>query len=949
VSGFTRHVESHKSHKPIEIQAIQGLCTILSQFASFVASRHNGTQITCVFLLRLSMSLGIGTQLGSLEITALLGRGGMGEVYRARDTKLKRDVAIKVLPEEFSRDADRISRFQREAEVLASLNHPNIAGIYDVREAGASRFLILELVEGETLADRLTRGPLSIEETLSVAKSICEALEAAHEKGVIHRDLKPANVKITPEGGVKVLDFGLAKAIESTPTHPALSNSPTLMSVGATNAGVILGTAAYMSPEQAKGRAVDKRTDIFAFGAVLYEMLTGRQAFEGEDVTQILARLLEREPDLSRLPLGVPPRIRELLRLCLQKDIRKRRSDAADVRIDIELALSEPPDAMPLPAASRTHERVWMAVAGVLVIAIAGLAFVHFREIPPLQHPLRFQIAPTGTAVPEFLTISPDGRRLALVASGAGPRQLWIRAMDTLESKPLAGTEDATYPFWSPDGTNIGFFAQGKLKKIAIAGGPAQTLCDATSGRGGSWNRDGVILFSQGPISPILGVSAAGGVPTPVITVAGADSAVAGHRFPAFLPDGIHFLYNAGSAKPDAAGIYLGSLAGTVPVRILPDVSNALYAPPAVPGGVAHLLFRRGGDILMAQPFDPRTLRATGEMFPVAEHVTISANAGFGAFSVSETGILVYRTFDEAASRQLVWIDRSGKRAGIVGKPNRIRQLAISPDERTVALEIVTPTGENLDIWLQDLRRDALTRFTFRSGVSGSPVWSPDAANLIFFSRPGAGAGSTDILQRLTAGNAGEEVLLGAAGINGLPDDLSSDGRWVVYQKDGGKTGTDLWLLPLAGRALGDNKPIPYLQTPFVESDARFSPDGKWMVYASNESGQNQVYVQAVPAGAGKWQISTAGGSAPHWRSDGKEIFYIALDQKLMAVPIKLGPVVEPGTPQVLFPFPPVPTGLSSFDYGPSKDGQRFLVNAPADATAPPITVVINWQADLKK
>jgi Tol biopolymer transport system component len=754
-------------------------------------------------------------------------------------------------------------------------------------------------------------------------------------------------VKITPDGKVKVLDFGLAKAMDSAPAT-ALSNSPTLLSMGASNAGALIGTASYMSPEQAKGKTADRRADIWAFGCVLFEMLTGKQTFAGEDVADILSRVLQREPEWTMLPAVVPPAIKKLLQLCLQKDARKRRSDAADVRIDIELVLNEVPEAITSPARSHSRERLWITTAGILVIALVAVVFVHFRETPPQQHSLLFQIAPPGTALPQFPTISPDGQRLAFVASSGGPPQIWIRSLDALESKPLAGTENSTYPFWSPDGTNIGFFVEGKLKKVAIAGGPAQTLCDAISGRGGTWNRDGVILFSQGPNSPILRVSSAGGVTTAVTTVAGGESAAGGHRFPSFLPDGVHFLYNAAADKPDASGIYLGSLDGTPSLRLLSDQSNALYALPVVPGGAAHLLFRRE-DTLMAQPFDPRGLRATGEMFPVAEHVPISANVQFGAFSVSANGILVYRTAADIRDRQLVWVDRNGKRTGIAGKPNAIFGVAISPDEKTVAVTV--GTRNKSDIWLQDLRRDVLTRFTFRSGISYSPVWSPDGARLIFAFQ-GAGVYATEILQKRAAGNAAEELLL-HAGINGVPQDESPDAKWIVYQQDGGKTGDDIWLLPMGKGSAGDNKPIPYLQTPFVEAGAKFSPDGKWMAYQSNESGQNQVYVQSVPAGAGKWQVSTTGGLAPLWRSDGKEIFYIAPDQKLMAVPIKLGSTVEPEAPEALFSLPPPAlVQFNSNSYAPSKDGQRFLVIAPADAkdtAVPAITVVTNWQADLKK
>jgi eukaryotic-like serine/threonine-protein kinase len=507
------------------------------------------------------MAIQIGAQLGSHEITALLGKGGMGEVYRARDTKLKREVAIKVLPDEFSRDSERVSRFQREAEVLASLNHPNVAAIYDLQEAQGSRFLVLELVEGETLAERFARGPIPLDEALEIAKHICEGLEAAHEKGVIHRDLKPSNVKITPDGTVKVLDFGLAKGMESKPTS-ALSNSPTLISAAGTNAGVILGTAAYMSPEQAKGKTVGRRGDIWAFGCVLYEMLTGQQAFRGEDVTEILARVLEREPNWALIPANVPLQIQKLLRLCLQKDSRKRRSDAADVRIDIEQALSEPLIPAGLPAPAPRRERLWISVAGVLLIAIAALsvpALRYFRETA--QPEIRVEVNTPPTADPLSFAISPDGRRLVFVASNDGKSQLWVRALDSLAAQPLAGTEGASFPFWSPDSASIGFFADGKLKRIDIVGGATQMLANAPNGRGGAWNRQGIIVFGLG-VGPLSRVAATGGEPVTVTRLASDESA---HKFPQFLPDDRHFIYIA--QGPQA--VYLGALDGTPPGGLL--------------------------------------------------------------------------------------------------------------------------------------------------------------------------------------------------------------------------------------------------------------------------------------------------------------------------------------------------------------------------------------------
>ncbi|HEV2202852.1 MAG TPA: protein kinase [Bryobacteraceae bacterium] len=897
------------------------------------------------------MRLPAGSRLGHYEIAALIGVGGMGEVYRAQDTKLRRDVALKVLPAAFAHDADRMTRFEREARVLASLSHPNIASIFGIEDSGVARALVMELVDGATLAEMLTRGPLPLEEALHVARQMADAIEYAHDRGVIHRDLKPANVKITPDGAVKVLDFGLAKALADDEARSSLSGdrSPTL-TMRATEAGMILGTAAYMSPEQAKGKTADRRADIWAFGAVLFEMLAGKPLFSGDTAAEIMASAIKEDPDLGRLPAATPPAIRRLIERCLNKDPKQRLQAIGEARIILSApaapaasSISAAGPAPISPSRPRFQNAAWI-VAGVLLLALAGLALIHFRETPPVERSLRFQIQPPGAVEAEHLSLSQDGRNLAFVANGGGQNQVWIRAMDALESRALAGTDGATYPFWSPDGAYLGFFADGKLKKIAVAGGPAQTLCDATTGRGGAWNRDGIIVFSPGPTSAIFRVSAAGGVPVPLTKVAAGGSG-GGHRFPFFLPDGVHFLYNSGSDKADASGLYLGSLNGDSAMRILPDNTNALYAPPASGKGMGHLLFRRE-ETLMAQAFDLNSLTFAGDMFPVAERVPISLNTGFGAYSVSGNGTLAYRSGALTTNRDLVWLDRAGKRLGVLGKPGEYFGAEISPDEKTVA--VVMGDANHSDIWLEDIARGVVTRFTFRSGFNYGPTWSPDGIRLAFTTQS-SNSYSSEISAKPAGGNGQEEPLL-RAGINASPQDWSPDGKWIVFQQAGEKTANDLWLLPLEG----ERKPVPYLQTPFDEQYARFSPDGKWMAYQSNESGQDQVYVQAIPANGAKWQISASGGTQPQWRRDGKELFYVSADQKLMAAAIKLGATVEPGTPQPLFPVSAyrqlAPNGMA---FSPSRDGQRFLVSAPAGgesaAVAPPITVVTNWQVGLKK
>jgi Tol biopolymer transport system component/predicted Ser/Thr protein kinase len=866
------------------------------------------------------MTLSPGDRLGPHEIRSHIGAGGMGDVYRARDTRLGRDVAIKVSTAEFT------ERFQSEARAIAALNYPTICTLYDV----GPNYLVMEYVEGETLAEKLAgrsgRG-LPMEEALTLARQIALALEHAHELGIVHRDLKPANIKVKPDGTVKVLDFGLAKIVGSTTAQT--ENSPTI-SMAATLAGVIQGTAGYMSPEQARGKAVDKRADIWAFGVVVYELLTGERLFKGEDIGEILAAVIKEEPRLDR----VPARVRPLLHRCLEKDPRKRLRDIGD----IGLLLEEGPQA----AEPRRASWFWPAAAALLLTIASGLAVLYLRQTPRAQQALRFQIPPPGNAEAEMFTLSPDGRYLAFIASDDGPSKLWLRAMDALDSRAVAGTEGASFPFWSPDGQDLGFFAEGKLKKIAMAGGPSQTLSDAANGRGGTWNRDGVILFSAGPTSPILRVSSAGGAPTPVTDLGGGADAE-GHRYPAFLPDGRHFLYNVGSNKPDASGLFLGSLDGAAPVKLLPDVTNALYASPAVPGGSGLLLFRREGT-LMAQPFDASGLRTTGEVLPIAEQVALGANGlnTFGAFSMAPNGTLVYRTGGPAANRELVWVDRIGRRVRTETKPAAIENpYSLSPDEKTLTVSI--GAGSNSDLWLQDVERGVLTRYTFRAGTNRNPIWSPDGSQLIF-STIDVGGYSYDIYRESTSGGGKVELLL-HADRNLLTTDWSPDGKLIAYQQPVPVTGWNLWLLPLDG----DRKPVPYLQTAFDEQNARFSPGPaggpRWMAYQSNESGRNQIYIQAIPASGAKYQVSTTGGTIPRWRQDARELFYLSADRKLMATPTSLGAHPQIGTPQEAFTI----AGMTSFV--PSRDGQRFLVNVPAGGgtAATPITVVTNWQATLKK
>ncbi len=884
-----------------------------------------------------------GRRLGPYEILSAIGAGGMGEVYRARDARLNRDVALKVIPEVFAADADRMARFEREAKLLASLNHPHIAAIYGLEESSSTNALVMELVEGPTLADRIAAGPIPLDEALPIAKQIAEALEYAHDHGVIHRDLKPANIKVKPDGTVKVLDFGLAKAMLGDPTATDMSNSPTL-SMAATMAGTILGTAAYMSPEQARGKAVDRRADIWAFGVVLFEMLTGHAVFAGEDVSETLAFVMTKEPAFDALPAKTPSAIRTLLRRCLTKDVRQRLQHIGEARFALEHSGDAP--AEPVAVRRKSGEWVLASVAAIAIVAAAmgWGAFAYLRRGPEDARPVRFFVSPPDTgrlamsaptasgAVVSPLAVSPDGSRIAIVTAGAdGKLQLWIRSFDTLAAQPLAGTEGAFQPFWSPDSRFIGFFASGKLKKIEVSGGPPITLCDAPDPRNGTWNRDGVIVFGPEASSALERVSAAGGVPTPATTLSQSETV---HMRPFFLPDGQHFLYRA-STGSGGGPLYAASLNSAERKLLLnADSSNVFYSQ-------GYLLFLRE-TTLMAQPFDARRLALTGDAFPIAENIRNSATFNpAGVFSVSDNGVLVYQTGTGTAGSVLLWLDRAGKQTGVLGDAAQYTDLELSPDGKRASFSIPDQAGKGRDIWLYDVARGLRTRFTFDSPGARDSIWSPDGSRVVFNS---SRKGHLDLYQKSSSGAATEEVLL-EDNQDKYPASWSPDGRFILYRTRGGPTGSDLFLLPLSG----DHKPVPFLNTKFNEDIGQFSPDGRWVAYSSDESGRSEVYVVPFPGPGGKWQISTAGGTFPRWKHDGSEIFYLAPDNKLMAVTVNgKGANFDVGPIKPLFETRVVLGGR--YQYAVSEDGQRFLINtAPEQAASAAITVVLNWTAGLKK
>ena len=900
-----------------------------------------------------------GTKIGVYEVIGLIGKGGMGEVYRARDTRLSRDVALKVLPEIFARDSQRMARFEREAKLLASLNHPNIAAIYGLEESGPIRALVMELVEGPTLAERILSGPVPLDETLPIARQVADAVEYAHDHNVIHRDLKPANIKVKADGVVKVLDFGLAKALADEPAAEDIGNSPTL-SMAATRQGMILGTAAYMSPEQAKGKVVDRRADVWAFGAVLYEMLTGKQAFQGEDLTETLAAVVMKDPALDALPASTPPAIRTLLHRCLEKNLRRRLGHISEGRILIEDVLSGavPTAAEAVPAVKKSRERLAWSVAAVLLIALlAAGAFTYFRPAPQAAEAVRFLVSPpdawnfqrlvdpTGVS-PVPMAVSTDGRRMAFVATATdGNALLWIRSFDTLAAQALAGTEGASSPFWSPDSRSLGFFAGGTLKKIDIAGGPPITLCDAPSSRGGSWSRDGIIVFNPANVVALQKVSAAGGTPTAATVLGQGENA---HRRPFFLPDGRHFLYTASRANRELS-IYVGSLdSADRKLLLAADSNNAVYSQ-------GHLLFLRE-TTLMAQPFDPQRLELTGEAFPIAEQIQTSPTAPpNGFFSASENGVLAYQTGTGASGSQLAWFDRSGKQMGTLGDAAPYGDLELAVDGRRASVSIRVGSVAR-DIWLYNVERGLRTRFTFDPANEFASVWSPDGSRVIFNS---IRKGTMDLYQKPSSGAGAEELLLEDK-LSKFPLSWSPDGRSILFRSTGGPTADDLFILPLSadssagslrgsGQAEQGRKPVPFMATQFGETSGQFSPDGRWIAYRSNESGRFEVYVAPFPGPGGKWQVSTAGGDLPRWRRDGSEIFFLSLDNRLMAAAVNgRGSDFQVGAVKPLFQTRAV-LGLR-YPYGVSPDGQRFLFNTqPEQSVSAPITVVLNWTASLPK
>jgi serine/threonine protein kinase len=913
------------------------------------------------------MGVAAGTRLGQYEVRELIGKGGMGEVYRGYDTKLKRDAALKVLPEEFSRDPERLARFRREAQLLASLNHTNIATIYGIHEEpGQPVCLAMEYVPGETLADRIRKqGAVPLDEALDIAKQICDALEHAHEKPIIHRDLKPANVKLTQEGKVKVLDFGLAKAFggdgasAGKPMPVIDSNSPTVskfpegyreQDFSPTIPGTILGTAAYMSPEQARGKTVDKRTDIWALGCVLYELLTGKQTFRGEDVTEILASVVKSDPDWTVLPADTPPGIRTLLRRCLQKDAAKRYRSAADIAIQIEdvgttSSVAQTPSKAP---------RRWLllgALACVVVGAIAGIAVWQLRPAPAAPpRPVERVVSalPANTTLSQtsggVLALSPDGRRLAYVASGSGsPQQLYVRPMDGLEATPLAGTDGASGPFFSPDGEWIGFLIAGALKKISASGGAALILCNTGGApRGAAWGPNDTIVFATNSSSGLMKVSAAGGQPQPFTSLQQGET---GHYWPQFLPDGKSILFTIGTgASYDEAQIAVQRLDSSERKVLIRGGTYARYVP-------GYVVYYRAGTI-MAVPFDPVALEVKGSASPVVGEVSGDTASGVAHFTLSNLGSLAYlRGGPQSATQTMVWVNRQGAATPLPAPPRAYRAPRLSPDGRQVAVGIGT------DVWLYDIQRDTLTRLTFeRNNTLTAAIWAPDGKWIVF---PSDRAGPINLFWKPVDGSGPEERLTTSQNTQ-RAGSFPGDGRTLLYTELDPKTGQDLWVLPMEGdpRQAGaeGRKPRVFLQTPFQESSGQFSPDGRWIAYVSDESGRWEVYVRPFPGPGGKWQISTEGGTELAWNPKGRELFFRtgAQKEKMMVVEYQTQPTFSAGKPRLLLEgnYSTYTTNVTGAQYSVSPDGQRFLMTKTPDqpqASLTQINVVLNWFEELKQ
>ena len=879
------------------------------------------------------MPVSVGTQLGSYRIISLLGSGGMGEVYRARDTKLGREVAIKILPSAFAADPDRLARFAREARLLASLNHPNIAHVYGVEDTGGVHGLVMELVEGPTLAERLGQVGLPLHEALAIARQIADALDTAHEKGIVHRDLKPANIKLAPDGAVKVLDFGLATAA----LRPEeLSQAPTMRP---TEVGTIVGTAAYMSPEQARGLAVDKRTDIWAFGCVLYEMLTGRQAFIGATMSDIMARVLEREPDWSALPPATSARVHELLRRCLAKDLRQRLRDIGDARFELSREReSDVDDTRKTIAFERRRPRdratTAVAIVAMAVAAVSGIGWYRSRAPAPTPFvpAVRFEVPPpagsrfASDVERTYLSLSPDGSQLAFVARDASNQsQVWLRPLSALDARPVAGTENARGVFWAPDSRALAFFAGNKLKRVDVSGGAVVSVCDAPEGIGlfGTWGTDGQILFASVEGASIFRVSTAGGTPGPEITrnLSGGEARV---NWPWFLPDGKRFVYL--SRLKNGSGQIMLAEPPKAPRPLVSAVSNPQWIDPDI------LVFARDGT-LVGQRIDLSQARAVGEPFSIAGPIDYFFSTGRAMFTASRTGTLAYQSHKDVD--RLVWVDRAGHELGAVGADGGYLSVRLSPDGRMVLFARINPQNGTPDVWTFDLDRHVYTRLTSDPGSEAYPVWLPSGRGIVFMADRG---GAPHLFRKDTATGADEQLT--PAGRFQQAEDVSYAGD-IFFSERTERGNFDVRVFHPG------NPPVisDAFNSPFDEQQLRLSPDNRVIAVVSDESGRYELSVTSFPPKGAKVSVSNGGAWAPRWAPDGRELFYLAAGGRLMAVPVRTQPVLEMGRPMPLFVLNPAAPWK---DFDAARDGRKFLAIIPQSrANEQPLTVVVNWTAGL--
>jgi eukaryotic-like serine/threonine-protein kinase len=897
------------------------------------------------------MTLSSGTRLGPYEILAPHDAGGMGEVYRARDTRLDRVVAIKILPSQFSADAVYKQRFEREAKVISRLNHPHICVLHDIGQQDGIDYLVMEFVEGETLAKRLEKGPLPLEQVLKIGAQIAEALDKAHRNGVAHRDLKPGNIMLTASGA-KLLDFGLAKPV--APLANVATMTATMPDSPVTEKGTIVGTFQYMSPEQLEGKELDGRSDIFSLGAVLYEMLTGKRAFEGKSRLSIASAILEKEPaPISSIKPVTPPALEHAIRRCLAKDPEERWQSARDLALELEwTAESGTQTGIPTPAGIQKKGRLWLAWSmAALLGVVAVLTAVFYRGTRPSATlpVVRFEIPLPAAGL---FALSPNGRHLAFMAPGADGRNLlWIRPLDALEPpRPLSGTENVSGAavFWSPDNRFIAFQAGTKLRKIDIFGRPPQDICDTSEFMlGGAWNRDDMVIFGTDG-DGIMQVPASGGVPTFITTRAGRNEV---HAFPSFLPDGRHFIYLLRATEDP--GIYVGSVDAKPEQqsskRMVATPLMAGYAP-SVDGAIGQLLFMRESSLL-AQPLDERRLEPIGEPIPIAKQVGSYLLSAF--FSASATGVLAYRAAYFVS--RLSWLDRNGKEISNVGGtgPYTYLDLTLSPDGTWLATTRVNHNiaGSGQGIWLLDLVRDMGTPLTFDPAPDSAPVWSPDGGRVAFAAMRAGGMG---IYQKAANGGGIEQELIGTTPDQKYPNDWSGDGRFLLYTKQDARTKDDLWIITLASDGASSGSAKPFANSDFNERQGQFSPDNRSIAYASDVSGRSEIYVQPFPSppgGGGKTTISRDGGNHPRWRRDGQELFYLSTDGKLMAVDVSQGPVFKAGVPRSLFQVPGVHARGNTFNFfrwDVAPDGKRFLISTNTPSSDP-ITIVLNWNAELEK